>query len=349
MNIAIDISPLSTGHKVRGTGFYLLHLKNALIRYFPQNSYTFFSTQKEIPENAEIIHYPYFEPFFLTLPVYKKKKTIVTVHDLTPLVFPKIFPVGIKGTIKWYIQRLSLRLADAIITDSQSSRDDIEKFAGISLSKIHVVYLAAGEEFIQLKDEKRKEEIRKKYKLPEKFALYVGDITPNKNVPRIVEAAIAANIPLVLVGKALAAENLVKNSWNDDLVRMQKAIRDKKNIFLLGFIPTDDLVLLYNSATVLFSPSLYEGFGLPIVEAMSCGCPVITSHQGSLAEIAEDAVEIVDPYSQDAMQKVLEKVFNDKKLQESLSKRGLQQVKKFSWKKTAEETIKVYEEVLANK
>ena len=147
MKIAIDISPLKTGHKVRGVGFYLEHLKNALLKYFPQNEYVFFESGEKLPDDIGLVHFPYFEPFFLALPLYKKFKTVVTVHDLTPIVFPQAFPRGIKGELKWQMQKYALRQADAIITDSESSKNDIIKYVGAELNKINVVYLAAGEEF----------------------------------------------------------------------------------------------------------------------------------------------------------------------------------------------------------
>src|ERR1035437_9648563 len=151
MKIAIDMSPLKTGnflqHRVRGTGFYLENLKRSLLKYYPKNEYIFFTRGEKLPKDVEVVHYPYFEPFFLTLPVFSKNKKIVTVHDLTPLVFPDHFKSGLKGNLKWQIQKLALKNADAIITDSESSKKDIVKFAGINSEKIKVVYLAAGPEF----------------------------------------------------------------------------------------------------------------------------------------------------------------------------------------------------------
>ena len=105
MKIAIDISPLSTGHKVRGVGFYLRHLKDALEKYYPQHTYVLFKDSRDIPEDVDLIHYPYFDPFAVTQPLMKKKPTVVTVHDLTPLRFPEHFPSGIKGRLKWQLNK----------------------------------------------------------------------------------------------------------------------------------------------------------------------------------------------------------------------------------------------------
>jgi glycosyltransferase involved in cell wall biosynthesis len=360
MKIAIDLSPLSTGHKVRGSGFYLTHLKRALLRNYPDNSYLFFETKKNEPRQADLTHYPYFDPFSLTLPLHKKHKTIITVHDLIPLVFPKYFPTGIKGSIVWQMQKAALKNCNAVITDSISSRNDIAKLTGIDNELIYVIYLAAGEEFRKVEKVRfqpeadpsmaeRVESLKKRYNLPEKFVLYVGDATWNKNLPRLVEAVKKVNVPLVMVGEAITRDNVDNNPWNDDLIRIQKQITADNRFLCLGFIPNVDLVMLYNTASVLVMPSLYEGFGLPVLEAMSCACPVITSRKGSLVEVCGDTVLYIDPYNIDSIAKGIEDVYFNNELQKDLSENGFQHAKLFSWKKTAEQTINVYEKVFRNK
>lgn len=348
MKIAIDISPLQTGHKVRGAGFYLENLKRALIKYYPQNEYKFFTRGENLPENVDLVHFPYFEPFFLALPIYKKYLTAVTVHDLTPIVFKKHFPRGFKGELKWQMQRFALKRAEAIITDSNCSKKDIVKYIGVPAEKVFVVYLAAGEEFRKIeRSEEKVNNLRKKYNLPERFVLYVGDVTWNKNLPRLIEAVKNIKVPLVMVGKALVSEDFDgKNPWNSDLVKVQELAKNDSIITRLGFIPTEDLVEIYNLATVFVMPSLYEGFGLPILEAMSCGCPVITTKEGSLGEVAGKAAYYVDGYSRESIENGIMKVFSDEKLRDELSKEGLKNIKKFSWKKTAEDTLTVYKNVI---
>ncbi|QQG40361.1 MAG: glycosyltransferase family 4 protein [Candidatus Levyibacteriota bacterium] len=351
MNIVLDISPLTDdskiSHRVRGTGFYIKNLKRSLLEFFPNNRYTFFSRGQSIPHDIDIVHYPYFEPFFLTLPFRKKYKTVVTVHDLTPFVFSDKFPIGIRGRIKWLLHRRNLRNVDAIIADSQVSKKDIIKYAGIPESKITVVYLAAGEEFKRIRNEELGiNSLRNKYNLPEKFALYVGDVTWNKNLPRLIRAVKKTNIPLVMVGKALLQKEFDKeNAWNQDLIIIQNLIKNDKQITSIGFVPTEELVLLYNIATVFVMPSLYEGFGLPILEAMQCGCPVITTKEGSLKEITGDAVFFVDAYDIESIASGIERVIKNKRLQRELSEKGLIQAKKFSWKETARKTMQVYKKI----
>jgi len=352
MKIAIDISPLKKGHflqhRVRGTGFYLEHLKNGLLNYFPEHQYIFFTKGDKLPQDVDVVHYPYFEPFFLVLPFFTKHKMVVTVHDLTPLAFPEFFPCGIKGKIKWEIQKFILRKSSAIITDSLSSKKDLITYAGVREKDIHVVYLAGGEEFNKIQLIKSEiQRLRKKYTLPEKFALYVGDITWNKNLPRLINAIKRTRFPLVLVGKALVERNFdSKNPWNQDLVTVHKLLEDDRQCILLGFVETDDLVKLYNLAMVFVMPSLYEGFGLPILEAMSCGCPVITSREGSIPEVAGDGAYYVDGYDENSIAEGIQKVWSDEKLRQTLKEKGLKQTKKFSWKQTARETLAVYKSIL---
>lgn len=354
MKIAIDISPLegrhSSDHRVRGTGFYVRDLKSSLQKYFSENKYHFFVNRKGLPSDIDVVHYPYFEPFFQTLPFLKKYPSVITIHDLIPLVFPKHFPSGIKGNIRWQLQKILLRQIDQIITDSESSKKDIIRLTGINGERITVIYLAASEEFTQVSEIKNSfmlKEVRRKYNLPEKYVLYVGDGTWNKNLPRIIQAVEAANVSLVIVGKALVDEDINwKNAWNNDLVETQRFVKNNKQITRLGFVSTQDLICIYKLATIFIMPSLYEGFGLPVLEAMVCGCPVITTKEGSLPEVAGNAAFYVDAYSSKSIKDGIQFLYKDTRLRKELSDKGLNQAKKFSWEKTVKETIRVYEKIV---
>lgn len=347
MKIAFDITPIINGglegHQARGAGFYIQNLQKAFLTYFPKHDYMFFSAKDTVPGDADIIHYPYFDPFFLTLPWVSPKKTIVTIHDLIPLLFPKRFPSGIKGSIKWNIQKILLKHAAAVITDSYSSKKDISEITNIPESKIHVVYLSAGEEFKIIEKKEKLEKVRLIYKIPGKFVLYVGDVTWNKNLPALIQAVQKLKLPLVMVGKALTETNFdTSNPWNNDRQHILELTKNDPHIIKLGFIPTEDLVSIYNVATAFCMPSFYEGFGLPILEAMSCGCPVVTSKEGSLPEVAGEAAYYVDARSIESITNGIQKVFSDQKLQQELKHKSKKQAEKFSWKKTAQETIQVY-------
>lgn len=346
MNIAIEVSPLHTGHKVRGTGFYLHHLREALTTYHKDLSFSFFQNKNELKNKVDIIHYPYFDPFSFSVPFFSSQKVVVTVHDLTPLKFPEHFPAGIKGSMRWIYQKNALRRVDAVITDSECSKNDILKLAGVDSHKIHVVYLAAGEEFIRL-SEKDLVTFQEKYGLPDKFLLYVGDATWNKNVPMLIDAVKSTDIPLVIVGKVFEENKFdTNNIWNKDLVKIHSLLEDAKNVKILGFIPTEDLVGIYNAASALVMPSLYEGFGLPILEAMQSGCPVITTNCASLPEIAGNAALYVDPHNRTDIVNAMEKVMSESNLRKELEDKGRKQASKFSWKKTASETVSVYKSLL---
>ena len=348
MKIAIDISPLQSGHKVRGVGFYLSYLKKALLEYYPENHYLFFQQDDKLDDSIDLVHYPYFDPFFLTLPFIKKHKMVVTVHDLTPLVFPQHFPAGIKGKLKWQAQRFNLQKVEGVLTDSNASKKDIEKIAGVDSEKVSVAYLAAGEEFKKLpREDASLMYITKKYNLPPEFVLYVGDVTWNKNVPRMLEAIKKINVPIVMVGKAIVTKKIDQNNiWNKDLIKVQRLAEENKKIYLAGFVPTEDLVVLYNLAKAFVFPSVYEGFGLPILEAMQSGCPVIISHESCMPEVGGDAACYFDGYNTESLADTLQNVLSSKELQKELSTKGFEQVKKFNWKLTAEKTIAAYEKVL---
>lgn len=358
MNIAVDITPISgkkiSEHKVRGVGMYIKFLVENLEKFDKENSYTFFTRGHVLPVNIDVIHYPYFDPFFQTLPFQKKYKTVVTVHDLTPIVFEKHFPAGIRGKLFWNIQKSLLGKVEQIITDSNNSKNDIVRIVGIPEEKVSVVYLAAGEEFRKLKIVPQEDlplygggdwglKIKKKYGLPDSFFLYVGDATWNKNLPRLVSVIKKIGLPLVMVGKALNTPGLdKKNAWNKDLVYVQNEIAGNSLFHLLGFLPANELVKLYNLAEALVMPSIYEGFGLPVLEAMRCGCPVIASRGGSLPEIGGDSVLYIDCLDEKNMADVMQKIFNDKKLQENLRKKGFLQAKKFTPEKTVSMTVEAY-------
>ncbi|MBP8591490.1 glycosyltransferase family 4 protein [Candidatus Shapirobacteria bacterium] len=352
--IGIDISPLKDANRFRGVGFYTRNLLQALKKETENNpKYSQFKINlidrqfnNSTIKQFSLIHYPYFDIFFPTLPEKKNTPLVVTVHDLTPLVFPEYYPTGIRGKINWLRQKRKLKRVEAIITDSQNSKKDIIHFVGYPAEKVFVIYLGGGEKFKKIKAESLKK-VREKYRLPEKFALYVGDVNWNKNVPGLVKACEKIGVPLAIVGKQAVSKNYDQNHpENQDLAWLQKKAQKLSSIFLLGFVEEKDLAPLYNLATVYCQPSFYEGFGMPVVEAMACGCPVVCSNQGSLPEIGGEAVVYFNPYQKGSLEKVLKKVWEDKVLRKKLSQKSLNQAKKFSWQKCARETLNVYQEII---
>ena len=354
ISVAIDISPLKNANRFRGVGFYTKNLVDNLQelikkdKKYSQFKITLIDEQfnNSAIQQFSLLHYPYFDIFFPTLPK-KIKPTVVTVHDLTPLVFPKHHPAGIRGKINWTKQKKRLQQVEAIITDSQNSKEDIIGLVGYPAEQVFVVHLGVGKNFRKIKSGKTKLAIKNKYCLPERFIFYVGDVNWNKNIPGLVKACRRAGVPLVIAGKQAISQDYDRDHpENQDLVWLQKEAQKDSNVRLLGFVADEDLPVLYNLATVYCQPSFYEGFGMTVVEAMACGCPVISSNQGSLPEIGGQAVLYFDPHQDGSLVQALETILEDGDLALELSKRGLLQAKKFSWSKCARETLMVYREIL---
>ena len=330
MKIAINIASLSSASQSRGIGFYT----SRLIAELQNNpSLQLIKFEKKIPPGVDLVHYPGFNPFQFSFPLINTLPFLVTIHDLIPLKFPSRFPPGIKGKLRWLIQRGLLLSAAGIITDSKSSQKDILALTEVSPAKIHVIYLAADKVFKPIKP-------INKFSLPNKFILYVGDVNYNKNLPELIQVCLTNNYPLVLVGKQLVEKDYDRrHPENQDLIKVQSLIQANPNqIIPLGFLPTQDLVMLYNLATVYVQPSLAEGFGLPVLEAMACGCPVLIGPADSLSEIA-------GPAAGEFNENNLKLYWQSPSLRLKMSKLGLAQAAKFSWEKTARETIKVYESI----
>ena len=362
IRVAIDISPLKSGHRFRGIGFYTKNLIDALQELIKNNKkyarwrINLIEDREEKIESFDLVHYPYFDPFFPTLPRRRRVPLIVTVHDLTPLKFPHYYPPGIRGKIHWFGQKSRLKRVDAIITDSQSSKKDIIKVVGYPEERIYVIYLAPALSFKKLEKNnlshrlmELKSKVKQKYHLPETFVLYVGDVNWNKNVPGLVKTCEKIGVPLIIVGKQAVSKNFnQRHIENRDLVWLQKRAKKSKFVSLLGFVPAEELIAIYSLAAVYCQPSFYEGFGLPVLEAMAYGAPVVCSNQGSLPEVGGVAAIYFNPYQKGEMQEKLAKVLNDKKLRSQLIRAGKKRARKFSWQKTAQQTMVVYRKVLSS-
>src|SRR4030042_1905535 len=295
----------------------------------------------------DIIHYPKFHPFFISLPFKKIGKTVITIHDLIYLIYPKAYPPGIKGTIRFWIQKYLIKKVDAIITISATSKKDIVRILGIPQEKVHVVYLAPKEIFKKIEANHRLLAIRRKYRLPEKFVLYVGDMNYNKNISTLADACKIAKIPLVIVGKQAIETNFDKtHPENKPFANFLDKYQNDKEIIRLGFVPDEDMVVIYNLASVYCQPSFYEGFGLPILEALACGTPVVASRIPAHMEIAGDSALFADPKDPNDMAKKITMMLKDNKLKLEYINRGSSKEKNYSWEKTARETFRVHQKVL---
>lgn len=366
--IAIDVSPLNDGNSKRGVGFYTRNLVTALqhevkSNHQYQNFEIFLIEDSQLKiEDYDLVHYPYFDPFYLTLPPKTNVPQIITIHDLIPIQFKKHFPSGIRGFMKWQIQRLKARQSDYIITVSHYSKNIITENLGYPADKIYVTYEGATPYFKPITDQKILAQIKKKYNLPDKFVFYTGDINWNKNIPSLVKACVNLNYPLVIAGKQAIDINELKLekpsiSRPKDLVRhllnipspqlkhlsILKKLFSNPLVHRLGFIDSGDLPYLYNLATIYCQPSYAEGFGLCPLEAMQSGTPVVYSSETSLPEIMGEAGITFDPYKQHHLQNSLKKLWENEAELDKQSKLGILRAKFFSWQQTAKQTLAVYE------
>ncbi len=347
MNIAIDISPLQTGHNGRGVGVYTKKLVEALQMYEKDHSFSLITHQHDIPESCSLVHYPYFDPFFMTLPLIRKYPSVVTIHDMIPLVFPEKFPSGVKGALRFQMQKLSLLGVSRVITDSNTSKKDICRILRRSPDSVDVVYLAPSVEKKSSKESVPNSATNAIANgIP--YILYVGDVNWNKNVLGLIQAFSLSrkkipSLHLVLVGNAFCDTAL------SEVVEIHSLISKLAlgpYIHMPGFVTQPELSALYARALCLVQPSFYEGFGFPVVDAMSLGCPVISSNTSSLKEIAGPSF-LVDPESptsiSDGIQRVASLASEKKK---KMISDGLEWVSQYSWKRVAKETMASYVKAL---
>ncbi|HJX59005.1 MAG TPA: glycosyltransferase family 1 protein [Patescibacteria group bacterium] len=346
IKVAINSGPAKSGDALRGIGVHTVNLVKHL-RLLKDLDVDVVDFSKTDLSRYDIAHYQKFHPYFFSIPFSKKTKTVLTIHDLIYLIYPKKYPAGIKGRLRFWIQKLLINKSDAIITISETSKKDIVRFLGIPHEKIHVVYLAPREIFKPIGNRTLLKGIKIKYGLPDKFVLYVGDVNYNKNVLGLCEAAKMAKTPLVIAGKQSISEDFDRgHPENKPLAKLLKVYGDDKDIIRLGFVPDEDLVGIYNLASVYCQPSFYEGFGLPVLEAFASGSPVVAAKTQALVEIAEPAALFADPKDPKDIAEKIAMVLKDVTLRSQLIETGKILVRKYSWDKVARETHNVYKEIL---
>ncbi len=266
-------------------------------------------------------------------------QTVVTIHDMSLRLYPQCHPIR-RLVLNRPLMHLAVRRATALVTVSNSTRRDLLRLHGVPPDRVSVVHEAASPAFRPMRDRGAIAALRTRYRLPDRFLLYVGTIEPRKNLDRLMEAfaqARAAGIPhhLVCVGPY---------GWSSrDLSSHIERLGISSCVHFTGYVPFADLPGLYNLGEFFVFPSLYEGFGLPVVEAMACGTPVITANTSSLLEIAADAAETIDPSSVDALAQAIRRLAEDKAWRTELTQRGLARAKTFSWTRTAREMLSVYQ------
>jgi len=278
-------------------------------------------------------------------PRFSPVPTVISIMDLAFLHFPDYFTKKDLAQLKSWTS-YSIKKAKAVLAISQSSKDDIIKLYGIPEDKVQVTYLGIKDGASLTPHIYPMQELQTKYGISKEFVLFVGTLQPRKNIVRLIEAFSTllkkdsfnkSDLQLVIVGK---------KGWQyEPILEAPKKFGVEERVKFLNFVPDDELVLLYKNALCFAWLSLYEGFGLPILEAMKMGCPVITSNVSSMPEAGGDAAIYVDPTSTEDIAKKLDQVLSDSKLRQELIEKGRKQVLKFDWENTARETLSVLEKV----
>ncbi len=271
------------------------------------------------------------------LPPTRSAQTIITIYDLTFKRFPE---TRIRSDVRYYNKWVpaAAKMANRVITISQSTKQDIIELLDIPENKVDVICGATDNQFVPIEDIQILQRVKAKYNLPEKFSLYVGTLEPRKNIPTLLQAfAILKkqhHLKLVIAGR--------KGWLYDEIFETVKKLKLTGDVIFTGYICEKDLPALYNLADLFVFPSFYEGFGLPVLEAMACGLPVITSDTSSLPEVVGDAGIMVDPYDVEGLAEAMYKVLADATLQQRMRAKGLQRAELFSWEETARKTLAVY-------
>src|SRR5947209_20524227 len=283
----------------------------------------------------DVFHCQYIQPPWM------RSRTVVTIHDLAHERFPEFFHPAEAMRMKRMV-RATARKADHITTVSEFSAADIARRFEVPREKISVSYLAASEEFHPREKELCREHLARRYGLSSPFILYVGRIQARKNLPRLVQAysrirqqGISAK--LVLVGK--------KDWQAERLVEKVKELRLEDSVIFPGYVSADDLPLFYNAAELFVFPSIFEGFGLPVLEGMASGVPTITSFGSSLEEVAGEGAMLVDPMNVQSIADAMLKVLGDRELQQKVVERGLLRSAEFSVPRLAARRLEVYRTV----
>jgi glycosyltransferase involved in cell wall biosynthesis len=367
LRIAIDAHSVGTG--LGGNESYATNLIEALAEIDQTNRYTLYVTKREAVERfgtrwpnfsvrstlphtpliripltlsaelrrnpVDVLHVQFTAPPFSPCPV------VVSIHDLSFEHLPQTFTWRSRKQLRITVRRTA-RQASQVIALSEYARDDIVKTYQVSPDKISVIPLAASDHFRPISDEEELQRVRQTYGIEGEYMLSVGAIQPRKNLGRLVAAYShlrdvkpEGKLPkLVLAGKC---------AWlYDETLSAIKELELSDSIILTGYVPETDLPALYSGALCFIYPSYFEGFGLPPLEAMQCGVPVIVGDRTSLPEVVGDAGVLVDPFDINALAAAIGKVISDSDLRAKLSVQGLARAKLFEWRETARQTLAVY-------
>ncbi len=374
MKIMIDAR--SVDMKQSGVGNYVTHLIKGLKDVDQKNRYALMVTKGQVPTltndlgKFEIFIVPFSNeshflgdpweffflpgalrknrvnlfhgPAFMAPPFQKEFHSVATIHDLVAFHHPQTIPLKYAYYMRFLI-RLMIKKASGILTDTEFIRNEIIHAFHIDESRIFAVPIAVADLFRPVTDAEKIRQVKRRYGIKKRYFLHVGNIEPRKNLSNLFKACrlvwekLRKDFQLVVVGK--------KGWLYGDIFATLRESGIASDVVFTGYVKEKDIPVLYSGAEFFVFPSVYEGFGLPVLEAMRCGAPVMTSHVSSMPEVAGDAALYVNPYNiEDIAEKILALAYN-KTLRERLREKGFIQASKFSWKETARKTLQVYETI----
>jgi glycosyltransferase involved in cell wall biosynthesis len=288
---------------------------------------------------VDLFHAPHY-----VLPALTPSRTIVTIHDCIHLMFPQYLPNRLGHAYARASLWTAAHKSDRILTVSEASKRDILRFFNVRPEKIVVIPNAIDERFAIEPDEEHIVRTRERYQLNDQFVLYAGNIKPHKNLERLIEAFHRVRVR--------GLDHLKLLIIGDEIFKLQtlrRAVHRHKlhtHVRFLGFVPQETLAVLYRLASVFVFPSLYEGFGLPPLEAMASGTPVVTSNVSSLPEVVGDAALLVDPYDPEAIADGMMRALTDDELRADLRRRGFARAQAYSWDRSVRQIHDIYREVV---
>jgi glycosyltransferase involved in cell wall biosynthesis len=289
-------------------------------------------------ERVELFHAPHY-----VLPPLVSCRSVVTIHDCIHLMFPQYLPSRLALAYARTSIMMASKRANRVLTVSESSKRDILRFVDVPADKIDVIYNAYDEQFGVEPREEDVVRVRERYQLHDEFVLYAGNVKPHKNLERLIDAFhIVRNrgldhLKLVLIGDEISKYAALRRAVHQH--QLHKYVR------FLGYLPEATLAVMYRLAGVFVFPSLYEGFGLPPLEAMASGTPVVTSNVSSLPEVAGDAAVLVDPYDPVAIADGIYTVLTDEAIRRDLRQKGIARASQFSWEQSVRRVREIYKEV----
>lgn len=376
MRIGIDCRMYSS--RFTGIGRYVYELTDNLLKMDQKNEYVLFFNEPEFSqyqppnhrvkkvlanarhyslseqigflkrlnhEHLDLMHFTHFNA-----PIFYHRPSVVTVHDLTLSFYPgkkmtsPLYRLGYHVTLKSAVDK-----AKKIIAVSKNTKEDLQKLFKVQSEKILVIYEGVHEKFHPLKeqDQEKIEAVRKKFKLDKPYLLYTGVWRTHKNIPNLIKAFHILKTEYGFDGY-LVITGRKDPIYSEEIEGQTLSLKMEDDVIFTGLVEEKDLAPLYNAALTYVFPSLYEGFGLPPLEAMQCAVPVVASNKSSIPEICGEGNAIFfDPNDPDDMAEKIFEVTSQKSLRERLIARGLERVKQFSWKKMAKETLEVYNQILS--